>query len=644
MADGVRSEPNGYANEAADFHKGSVSETSLQIEATEGKKNDVIETDDDEPKYLDEEITGPMKYVAVVQHGIEHFVEKYNSHIKWGIFIIIIIGFHVYLGFALDRNFDRAETLMIFTCIAWGLTIYYSVLKRLFGNIVYKKLYLPAEALFHKVWKFLAIRLAFYCIVVAAILAFIIVDTNSNRKRLMGLCGMAFFLAFMFLMSKNPARINWRPVCWGYFLQFIFGLIILRWEWGSWVFNRASYYIVVFLDYTNEGTEFVYGFLSNPPNICGLSGVFAFTSLQVIVYFGSIVALLYYYGILQLILRKMAWVMQITLGTTATESLNACACVFLGQSEAPLLIKPYLVRMTPSEIHAVMTSGFSCIAGSLFAAYISFGACSTYLLSATVMSAPGSLACSKILYPETQKSQLIWIEDLELPKGEESNALECISNGAVMAVELVLAVIANLIVFLALLALIDNVIGWLVELLGYPGWTLERILGYIFFPLAYIMGVTDNTNETLKVAQLMGTKTVLNEFIAYQQLGQMVNAEPSELSPRAAMIATYALCGFSNFSSIGIQLGVIGGMAPSRKPLLSKLAPRALLAGCISCFWTASLAGILVSNPTICKPATDSENCFNITKYQELLANVSSTAAPTTAALNVSQLIVKTEL
>jgi pyrimidine nucleoside transport protein len=265
-----------------------------------------------------------------------------------------------------------------------------------------------------------------------------------------------------------------------------------------------------------------------------------------------------------------------------------------------------------------MTSGFACIAGSLFAAYISFGACPSYLLSSTVMSAPGSLACSKILFPETKRSKLQNIEDLELPKGEESNALECISNGAVMAVELVMAIVANLIVFLALLAFIDNVIGWTGSLIGHDDWTFELIIGYVFYPLAFVMGVTESSEQTKTVAQLMGTKTVLNEFIAYQKLGKLVDAKA--LSPRSAMIATYALCGFSNFSSIGIQLGVLGGMMPKRKKLLSSIALRALMAGCISCFMTASLAGILVEDATYCTGKVNN-HCFNVDNYIEAYDN-----------------------
>uniref|UniRef100_A0AC34QNM9 Sodium/nucleoside cotransporter n=1 Tax=Panagrolaimus sp. JU765 TaxID=591449 RepID=A0AC34QNM9_9BILA len=598
--------------------------------------------DSDFPEYDDAQVTGFMRHVSTIQSGLDNFVKNNSKLIKYGIILLIVILYHVWLGFAIHKNYSRSEFMMIMTILAWVATFYYYIFKPRFGEMIEHNIIMPGQELFDTLWKILIIKMGFYIILFLAIAAFIIIDTWHDRTRLIGVGGMAFFIFFMFVFSKSPSQINWRPVIWGFFLQFVLGLLVLRWDWGRDKFERASHYIVVFLDYTNNGTEFVYGFLSAPPNICGMDPVFAFSSIQVVIYFGSIVALLYYYGIMQVILKWMAWFMQITLGTTATESLNACACIFLGQSEAPLLIKPYLDKMTAtpllikpyldkmtaSEIHAVMTSGFSCIAGSLFAAYISFGACPIYLLSSTVMSAPGSLACSKILFPETKKSKLTKIEDLELPKGEESNALECISNGAVMAIDLVMAIVANLIVFLALLAFIDNIIHYTGSMIGYNDWDFELIMGYLFYPLAYIMGVTSSSAETKKVAQLMGTKTVLNEFIAYQKLGKMVAAK--ELSARAQMIATYALCGFSNFSSIGIQLGVLGGMVPQKKPLLSKIALRALMAGCISCFMTASLAGILVETPLKCDQPQSSSHCFNVTLYEEILENLTSTTYSTT--------------
>uniref|UniRef100_A0A1I7ZQT4 Sodium/nucleoside cotransporter n=1 Tax=Steinernema glaseri TaxID=37863 RepID=A0A1I7ZQT4_9BILA len=598
--------------------------------------------DDDRLEYLDEEITGPMRHVAAIQEGISRALERNAKYVRWFVLLALLIGYHVYLGFAINHDFRKAETIMVLTIVVWVCAIYYCVIKPFFGDRVYFNYYLPFEAKFDSIWNLFLVRICFYLIVVAAIATFLAFDTRDDRSRLMGLAGMAFFLVFMFLFSTNPARINWRPVAWGFFIQFVLGLTVLRWEWGSKKFHQASDLIVTFLDFTNNGTVFVYGFLADPPNICEMKdGVFAFTSVQVVVYFGAVVALLYYYGIMQVVLKKMAWFMQITLGTTATESLNACACIFLGQSEAPLLIKPYLERMTASEIHAVMTSGFSCIAGSLLAAYIALGAHPTYLLSSTVMSAPGSLACSKIMFPETEKSQLANVEELELPPGEQTNALECISNGAVAAVELVMAIIANLIVFLALLAFLDSVIGYLGELLGYPGWTFELIIGYIFFPLAYIMGVNQDTAETLRVAQLMGTKTALNEFIAYRHLKDMRNL----LSPRAQMIATYALCGFSNISSIGIQLGVLGGMAPKRKALLARIAPRALVAGSISCFITACVAGILVQTPLSMQGSGQSESCFSINDYiKHNHSDIEPTVLASTVASTFAAGHFKTEL
>lgn len=434
-------------------------------------------------------------------------------------------------------------------------------------------------------------------------------------------------VCFMFIFSYSPSKIKWRPVLWGFFLQFCLGLLILRWEYGARKFEDASKLVLVFLDFTKNGTDFVYGWLSTPPNICGMEyAVLAFQAIQVVVYFGAIVALLYYFGIMQYVLRKIAKVMQVTLGTTATESLNAGACTLVGLAEALLLIRPYLSKMTRSEIHAVMTSGLSCIAGAAFAIYMSFGACPQYLFSATVMSAPGSLACAKLLYPETEQSELVHIEDLDIPKGEERSALECISNGAVVAMELVVAICANLVVFMALLALIDSVFGYAGELVGMSGWSLELFVGYIFFPLAYLMGVNQDFEETFRVASLMGTKTMVNEFVAYKELGKMINAKL--LSPRSAMIATYALCGFSNFISVAVQLSIIGSMAPNKKKDIAKLAVRALVAGSISCFWTAALAGIIIENPTLCPPPSSGSKCFNISHYQDLIANLTQPAEP----------------
>ncbi|CAK5080191.1 unnamed protein product [Meloidogyne enterolobii] len=286
--------------------------------------------------------------------------------------------------------------------------------------------------------------------------------------------------------------------------------------------------------------------------------VLAFKILQVIIYVGALVSVLYFYGIIQAVLKRLAWLMQFTMGTTATESLNACGCVLLGNAESPLLIRPYIEKMTNSELHAIITTGFSCIAGAVFAVFISFGACPRYLLSAAVMGAPGSLACSKLLYPETEESTTKRVDDLDLPPSKKKNAMESISSGSTEAIHLVNCLVASMITFISLTALISGIIEYAGSLLGYPGWSLELLFGYALFPIAYLIGVTDGMDQAL---------------------------------PRTAMIATYSLCSFSNLISAGAQMAIIGGIAPKTKPVISKLIMSALFGGNITCFISACIAG-----------------------------------------------------
>ncbi|KAI1717516.1 solute carrier family 28 member 3 [Ditylenchus destructor] len=574
------------------------------------------------PKIIEDDDSAFEQMLGSFHASFHGLIDRNSKFIKKAFLVMLAIGYHVYLGFALYHDFEKASNVLLLTILTWSAIIYSKVIKVLvvphldgcFNSI---------SKVFNSLWKMAITKTTFYLIFFASIGAFLAYDTRDSQIRLSGLGGMAFLLCFMFIFSYSPAKIKWRPIVWGFFLQFCLGLLILRWEYGARKFEDASKLVLVFLDFTTNGTDFVYGWLSTPPNICGMEhAILAFQAIQVVVYFGSIVALLYYFGIMQFVLRKIAKAMQLTLGTTATESLNAGACTLVGLAEALLLIRPYLSKMTRSEIHAVMTSGLSCIAGAAFAIYMSFGACPQYLFSATVMSAPGSLACAKLLYPETEQSELVNIEDLDIPKGDEKSVLECISNGAVVAMELVVAICANLVVFMALLALIDSVFGYAGELVGMSGWSLELFVGYIFFPLAYLMGANQDFEETFRVASLMGTKTMVNEFVAYKELGKMINAQ--SLSPRSAMIATYALCGFSNFISVAVQLSIMGSMAPNKKKDIAKLALRALVAGSISCFWTAALAGIIIENPTICMPPTSGTKCFNISHYQAVIANLTN--------------------
>uniref|UniRef100_A0A1I7Z2E8 Nucleos_tra2_C domain-containing protein n=1 Tax=Steinernema glaseri TaxID=37863 RepID=A0A1I7Z2E8_9BILA len=308
--------------------------------------------------------------------------------------------------------------------------------------------------------------------------------------------------------------------------------------------------------------------------------------------------------------------MQYTVGTTAAESLNAAACIFLGQTEAAILIEPALATMTDSEIHAVMTAGFACIAGSLFSAYISFGACPEYLLSATVMSAAVSLAVSKIIYPEIQVSKQKSMKSFKFASRGQNNVLECISDGAVHSAQFVGAIAANLIVYIALLACLNSVLSYFGSLVNHPEFSFNQLLAYIFFPLAYMMGASDASDpavamdETMKVAELMGMKTALNEFIAYQKLSEW-KADNVLKGARAQTIATYALCGFSNISMIGSQIGILSAMCPQRKSSFAKVAVRALLAGMFSCFMTACVAGMLIDEPLTCSSSA-SHGCISL--------------------------------
>ncbi|GMT19018.1 hypothetical protein PFISCL1PPCAC_10315, partial [Pristionchus fissidentatus] len=549
---------------------------------------------------------------------------RWVKWVRWAVYAVLIIGAHVYLGFSIAYSFQGA----LFPVVMFSL-IYLYIACWLINRFIVQPMYRNNEEAFDNFgrslvrvftwslfWGISVLPTVIAILVLGGFFGWIIYDASGNEARLRSMGGIIMYVILCVLMSANPHRIKWRPVIGGVVQQFVIGLIVLKWDDGREALSWASDQVVTFLDYTMVGTAFTYGFVSEPPNICGFGSIFLYTSLQIIIYFGSIVAVLYYLGVIEAVLKVVAIGMQYTLGTTAAESLNAAACIFLGQTEAAILIQPALETMTASEVHAVMTAGFACIAGSLFSAYISFGACPSYLLSASVMSAGASLGVAKLLYPEIQVSSQKRIQDFKFAKMEETNILECISNGAVHSAKFVFEIGANLIVYLALLACLNSSIGYLGGLVGYPELTFNEILGYCFFPLAYMMGASDapdsatNIDETLKVAQLMGMKTVLNEFIAYQSLADMIRAG-TLTGARAQMIATYALCGFSNISMIGSQLGILGGMCPKRKAVFAKVVVRALIAGSITCFMTACTAGVLVDIPMSCDP-TSNDNCLNL--------------------------------
>jgi CNT family concentrative nucleoside transporter len=433
--------------------------------------------------------------------------------------------------------------------------------------------------------------------------------------RLMGLVGMGTMILLAWLLSVERKKVNWRLVGIGVVLQATFGFIVLKTGVGRALFRGANAVFLKLLGFTEEGARFVFGNLvkSNvpvgpvmaaPADSSPIASVemwantgafFAFSVLPTIIFFSSLMSVLYYLGIMQRVVQGIAWVMQRLLGTSGAETLSVAGNIFVGQTESPLLIKPYVGRMTYSELNTVMVGGFATIAGGVMAAYIAmlspyFQDIAGHLLTASVMNAPAALFISKILVPETAEPVTKGSLKLAIPK-EESNVIDAAAGGAAQGMQLAFNVAGMLIAFVALIALINFLVGWLGGFAGIEALTLEQIFGWILAPLAWLMGVP--WADAGYVGALIGVKAVLTEFIAYLQLAGTL-AAGDVLSPRGAVIATYAILGFANFPSIAIQIGGIGGIAPERRGDLSRLGVRAMIGGNLAAFMSASLAGMLL--------------------------------------------------
>jgi CNT family concentrative nucleoside transporter len=431
-------------------------------------------------------------------------------------------------------------------------------------------------------------------------------------SRLIGLLGIMSMILIAVLLSYDRRRINWRLVATGLGLQALFGVIVLKTEPGRVFFDSVGAAITGLLRFQEQGARFVFGNLVQstvPVGVPGPSGAidtsagyvastgayFAFNVLPTIIFFSALMSVLYYLNIMQLVVKGIAWLMQKTLGTSGAETLSASGNIFLGQTEAPLLIKPFVSTMTRSELITVMIGGFATVAGGVMAAYIGmlkgvFPDIAGHLLAASVMNAPAGLMLSKIILPETEVPVTKGSLRMELEK-TDSNVIEAAASGAGLGVQLAINVAAMLMAFVALVALINYGFGWLGGLVGVPELSLQFILGQILRPLAWVMGVP--WQDTAYVGGLIGLKTTLNEFIAYAQFGADLG-RGIELQPRSAIILTYALLGFANFSSIAIQIGGIGGLAPERRSEIALFGIRAMIAGNLAAFMSASIAGMLV--------------------------------------------------
>ncbi|CAH1775584.1 unnamed protein product [Owenia fusiformis] len=604
--------------------------TSSEVDTT-GKHIHVATTDAD--------ISAPIKHkddtqsetsesnccisaIGRTQGTLQNFYASYETQILGCFGILLLLGYAGYFGYAMYYKFgdEGSIRLLVITSFAVFCTVC-SIIKTHFGDNIYTGCIEPVVVFLRRYWKYLKWLGVF--IITGGFIAYIIADIALKFPgNLISLSGIIVFISLLYLFSNNPSKVKWRPVFMGMTLQLVFGLLIIRTSFGCQAFTWLGSRVSEFLAHTDAGSKFVFGDTFE-------EHLFAMKLLPIVIFFSCIISVLYHLGFMQLITEKVAWVMQITMGTTAGESVNAAGNIFLAMTEAPLLIRPLLKDMTKSELHAVMTAGFATIAGSGIATLIVLGVPANHLLSASVMSAPGALATSKLFYPEEETSKTTVANIQAMGKSTHTNIIEAASSGASSSIKVVANIAANLIAFLAMLAFINATLAWLGARVGlepplYPTLTFQFIMSYLLWPAAFLMGVRWQDCRT--VAQLIGIKTFLNEFVAYTDLGQIIkNRKTFEnytsmynhtsveympngeiflgntnstlvggmIEPRSEVISTYALCGFSNIGSIGILLGGLGAMVPEKRGEISKMAVRAMIAGMTTDFLTASIAGLL---------------------------------------------------
>ena len=413
--------------------------------------------------------------------------------------------------------------------------------------------------------------------------------------RLTGVLGIFLILLFAFLFSTDRKAIRPRTVVVGLVLQICFAVLVLRVSFGVRLMSILGTGANQLLSYSYVGSRFLFGDLGSRSSKYGL--LFAFQILPIIIFIAAFFAILYHYGVMQFIIRQLARVMMRFMGASGAESMSVAASIFMGQTEAPLTIRPFLSRVTRSELMTIMTSGMAHISGAVMGAYIAYGIEARHLLTAVIMTAPGTILISKMLVPETEKPITAGAGHIEGIQFEErgSNVLDAAAKGTIDGLHLALNVAAMLISFLAIVALIDGILGGAHNVLaahGFPWFpaSLERIFGVIFAPVAWVIGVP--WHDCVAIGNLLGTRMALNELVAFTMLG----AQKASLDPRSFTIATFALCGFANLSSIGIQIGGLSALAPNRRHDLAKLGFRAMIAGTLANLMSASIVGILLTS------------------------------------------------
>ncbi|XP_027470228.1 solute carrier family 28 member 3 isoform X3 [Zalophus californianus] len=538
------------------------------------------------------------------------FYKKHKTTLWYIIWGILLLGYLAMVIAACVLNFQRALPLFVITVAAIFFVVWDYFMAKYEHRI--DECLSPVKRLLNSHWFWM--KWVIWSLLILGVILWLIFDTAKlGQQQLISFGGLIMYIILIFLFSKYPTKVYWRPVFWGIGLQFLLGLLILRTDPGFMAFNWLGQQVQTFLEYTNAGAEFVFGETY-------ADHFFAFKVLPIVIFFSTVMSMLYYLGLMQWIIRKVGWVMLVTMGSSPIESVVAAGNIFVGQTESPLLVRPYLPHITKSELHAVMTAGFSTIAGSVLGAYISFGVPPSHLLTASVMSAPASLAVAKLFWPETETPKITLKNAMKMESGDSRNFLEAATQGASSSISLVANIAVNLIAFLSLLSFVNAALSWFGNMFDYPQLSFEVICSYIFMPFSFMMGI--DWQDSFMVAKLIGYKTFFNEFVAYEHLSKLISLRKEAgpkfvdgvqqyMSARSETIATYALCGFANFGSLGIVIGGLTSMAPSRKHDIASGAMRALIAGTVACFMTACIAGILSSTPVDINCHHVLENAFN---------------------------------
>lgn len=401
-------------------------------------------------------------------------------------------------------------------------------------------------------------------------------------ERLQGLLGILAILAVIYVLSSSRKNIKWRTIGVGLALQIVFCYLVLAWEPGFKALEAVSHGLTKLTDFTNEGTSFVFG------GLLGEDFIFALNVLPVVIFLGAIIAALYYLRVIQYFVEYVGSGIKWLMGTSKVESVWATTVIFLGQSEAPLVIKPYLPKLTRSELYTCMVGGFASVAGSTLIGYSLLGAPLEYLLAASLMNAPGSLLIAKGLMPETEESNLdATVKDVR--DNDSKNIIDAISSGAMAGGKIAISVACLLIAFIAMIAMLSAILGGVGSIFGQDNWSLEGLFGLFFAPVAWLIGVP--WDDVMQVGNFIGQKTILNEFVGYTAFGDNID----QLSDKAIMLSSFALAGFANISSIGIQIGSIGGLVPERRGEIAKLGPKALFGGFLTNMLNAAIVGVIVA-------------------------------------------------